>query len=140
MSDLCGRFQRDSYLRSIGDQILSVNLGGFRKRAGKLTNQLQLFVASSYRAGLGDQVSEWLERRRCETKVELLVLCATFRGHINPVRDEMFIDTWLLTFHSSVGAQCVSRSYFAPTELGMVCDRCGYKHSAPTELNAFGCG
>ena len=102
MSDLCGRFQRDSYLRSIGDQILSVNLGGFRKRAGKLTNQLQLFVASSYRAGLGDQVSEWLERRRCETKVELLVLCATFRGHINPVRDEMFIDTWLLTFHSSV--------------------------------------
>ena len=23
---------------------------------------------------------------------------------------------------------------FAPTELGFVCDRCSYKHSAPTEL------
>jgi len=26
---------------------------------------------------------------------------------------------------------------FAPTELAVVCDRCCYEHSAPTELNAF---
>jgi hypothetical protein len=26
---------------------------------------------------------------------------------------------------------------FAPLELGLVCDRCGYKHSAPAELNAW---
>ena len=51
----------------------------------------------------------------------------------------MFIGTWLFTFHSSVGAQCVSTSHFAP-ELGLVDDRYSYKHSAPTELTAFGCG
>jgi len=50
----------------------------------------------------------------------------------------MFIGTWLFTFHSSVGAQCVSTSHFAP-ELGLVGDRYSYKHSAPTELTAFGC-
>jgi len=51
----------------------------------------------------------------------------------------MFIGTWLFTFHSSVGAQCVSTSHSAPTELGLVGDRYSYKHSAP-ELTAFGCG
>ena len=49
----------------------------------------------------------------------------------------MFIDTDCVTFHSSVGAQCNWSLNFAPTELGVVCDRHNYKHSAPTELNAF---
>jgi hypothetical protein len=31
-------------------------------------------------------------------------------------------------------------AHCAPPELGLVCDRFGYKHSAPPELNAFGCG
>ena len=51
----------------------------------------------------------------------------------------MFIGTWLFMFHSSRGAQCLCRSYFAPLELGRVCDRWSYKHSAPTELNASPC-
>jgi hypothetical protein len=50
----------------------------------------------------------------------------------------MFIDTELFKFPSSVGAQRVSTSHFAPTELGLVCARYSYKHSAPTELNGFG--
>ena len=52
----------------------------------------------------------------------------------------MFIGTWLFTFHSSAGAECVSTSHFAPMELGLVDDRDSYKHSAPAELTAFGCG
>jgi hypothetical protein len=27
---------------------------------------------------------------------------------------------------------------FAPMELGLICDRCSYKHYAPTELTRFG--
>jgi len=42
----------------------------------------------------------------------------------------MFIDTELFKFPSSVGAQRVSTSHFAPTELGLVCARYSYKHSA----------
>jgi len=52
----------------------------------------------------------------------------------------MFIDDLLLTLQRSRGAQCVRRSYFAPPELGLVCDRPSYKHSAPTELKASPCG
>jgi len=52
----------------------------------------------------------------------------------------MFIGAWLFTFHSSAGAECVSTSHFAPAELSLVSDRYNYKHSAPTELTAFGCG
>jgi len=54
-------------------------------------------------------------------------------------RDEMFIDTWLLKFQRSRGAQCRWESCFAPPELGMVCGRGGYKHSAPTELSVSPC-
>jgi hypothetical protein len=49
----------------------------------------------------------------------------------------MFIDYGDLRFNSSGGEQCVSRLYCAPLELGLVCDRCSYKHSAPPELNGL---
>jgi len=46
----------------------------------------------------------------------------------------MFIAHESIQIASSVGAQFVWRLYFAPTELGLVCDRPSYKHSAPPEL------
>jgi len=46
----------------------------------------------------------------------------------------MFIDTRLLTF-TAPSERNVYRAFgFAPTELGLIYDRCSYKHSAPTEL------
>src|SRR6185436_20524457 len=48
----------------------------------------------------------------------------------------MFIETSLFTLQRSRGAQPVWSLRFAPPELSLVCDRCSYKHSAPTELNA----
>lgn len=52
----------------------------------------------------------------------------------------MFIDTLSFTLQRSRGAQCWWRFCFAPTKLGLVWDRRGYKHSAPTEFNASACG
>ncbi len=58
-----------------------------------------------------------------------------FLGHINPAGMKCLFYRYSYAYaYSSVGAQCISRLCFAPTELGLFCDRCSYKHSAPTEL------
>ena len=46
----------------------------------------------------------------------------------------MFIDTRLLTFTAPEERNVYGAFSCAPTELGLVCDRCSYKHSAPPEL------
>lgn len=71
--------------------------------------------------------------RVCGKQGELLVFERSFVDTLIRL-DEMFIDTWMSCVPGSVGAQCGRGSYFAPTELGLVRQRCGYKHSAPTEL------
>src|SRR5437588_275298 len=46
----------------------------------------------------------------------------------------MFIVTRLFTFTAPEERNVYGAFSCAPTELGLVCDRCSYKHSAPPEL------
>lgn len=52
----------------------------------------------------------------------------------------MFIGTGLFTFTAPQERNVYRAFRFAPMELGFVCECCGYKYSAPTELNALGSG